>query len=169
MRSLCSVRAYAMRHSAQCACAVRDPWRAPAIKHIHEHYGNLTRGYFPPRRWYRAMLRDTGWWMRYGPRITEWCRCKVEAPQGGLEMQILATNGQIQSTSTGQWLLQVMVGQCGSVMAGYYPHNRDWYAQEQGIVMTDLIHKKKDLTAKISMFSQRIGKMFDFISFVGFQ
>ena len=29
-------------------CAAGDPWRAPAIRHIHEHYGNLSRGYFPP-------------------------------------------------------------------------------------------------------------------------
>ena len=31
-------------------CAAGDPWRAPAIRHIHEHYGNLSRGYFPPGR-----------------------------------------------------------------------------------------------------------------------
>ena len=31
-------------------CAAGDPWRAPAIRHIHEHYGNLSPGYFPPSR-----------------------------------------------------------------------------------------------------------------------
>ena len=49
-------------------CAAGDPWRAPAIRHIHEHYGNLSRGYFPPG-WPGQGRAGQGW--AGGQRSTE--------------------------------------------------------------------------------------------------